>query len=66
MQVDDVGVALAEITALALAHPGLGVDELTLNPASAPLDTAALRALATGAAAGSRPDGPPGPDAGAA
>lgn len=62
MRVDDVGVALAEITALALAHPGLGVDELTLNPASAPLDTAALRALATGAAAGSRPDGPPDQD----
>lgn len=57
MQVDDVGAAIAEITALALAHPGFGVDELTLNPASAPLDTAALRVLAAGAAAGTRPDG---------
>ncbi|OAA27796.1 short-chain alcohol dehydrogenase [Frankia sp. EI5c] len=55
MHVDDVGAAIAQATALALGHPGIALDELTLNPASTPLDPAGLADLSAHAASGQRP-----------
>ncbi|KPM54132.1 short-chain dehydrogenase [Frankia sp. CcI49] len=57
MHVDDVGAAVAQSTALALMYGGIALDDVTLNPASAPLDPAALQELGAHAATGERPDG---------
>ncbi len=37
MRVEDVGVTIAELTALVLAHPEISIDELTVVPASPPM-----------------------------
>ncbi|ADP83729.1 SDR family oxidoreductase [Pseudofrankia inefficax] len=52
MHVDDVGTALAELTAFALAHPKIAVDDVVFNPASAPLDATAMTSLGQQAAVG--------------
>ncbi|ONH24640.1 SDR family oxidoreductase [Pseudofrankia asymbiotica] len=52
MHVDDVGGAVAELTAFALAHPKIAVDDVTFSPASAPLDASTLGQLGQRAAEG--------------
>ncbi|MBL7499214.1 SDR family oxidoreductase [Frankia sp. CNm7] len=56
MHVDDVGVAIAETVAFAFAHPAIAVDDVTLNPASAPVDATTLATMGELATAGDYDD----------
>ncbi|MBX6390897.1 MAG: SDR family oxidoreductase [Frankia sp.] len=52
MHVDDVGAAIAELTAFALAHPKIAVDDVVFNPASVPVDVQTRQKMGERAASG--------------